>query len=152
MESYCWEICRQCKKYSFISIPHFDRFSEFPFLGLPLGSIYQDIYLMQVSKTSVMAMKSYTYRAELLLRDYLLADPYVLYTSVLCGIVMCKMVCFFCLPLFWSFPALNCVNHLIRRICNDCGGKQRKLHIIWWQTFMYSLLADPYAISSFSRL
>ncbi|KAM0951617.1 putative TRAM/LAG1/CLN8 domain-containing protein [Dioscorea sansibarensis] len=46
---------------------------------------------MQVSKTSVMAMKSYTYRAELLLRDYLLADPYVLYTSVLCGIVMCKM-------------------------------------------------------------
>ncbi|KAH7661055.1 TRAM/LAG1/CLN8 homology domain-containing protein [Dioscorea alata] len=38
-----------------------------------------------------MAMKSYTYQAELLLRDYLLADPYVLYTSVLCGIVMCKM-------------------------------------------------------------
>lgn len=112
-----------------------------------------NIYIsMQVSKTSFMAMKSYTYQAELLLRDYLLADPCVLYTSVLCGIVMCKMVCFFCLLLFWRFFALNCVSHLIRRICSDCGEKQRKLHMIWWQTFMYSLLADPYPINSFPCL
>ncbi|KAJ6851739.1 transmembrane protein 56-like [Iris pallida] len=46
---------------------------------------------MQVSKTSLMAMKSYRYHAELLVKDYLLADPIVPYTSVLCGIFMCKM-------------------------------------------------------------
>lgn len=47
--------------------------------------------MMQVSMASVMAMKSYRYQAELLVKDYLLADPCVPYTSVLCGIFMCKM-------------------------------------------------------------
>lgn len=40
-----------------------------------------------------MAMKSYRYQAEILVKDYLLADPFVRYTSVLGGIFMCKMVC-----------------------------------------------------------
>ncbi|URE48463.1 TLC [Musa troglodytarum] len=38
-----------------------------------------------------MAMKSYRYQAEILVKDYLLADPFVRYTSVLGGIFMCKM-------------------------------------------------------------
>ncbi|WOK91688.1 hypothetical protein Cni_G00379 [Canna indica] len=38
-----------------------------------------------------MATKSYSYQAELLVRDYLLADPYVPYTSILGGIIICKM-------------------------------------------------------------
>nr|CAD1828214.1 unnamed protein product [Ananas comosus var. bracteatus] len=47
--------------------------------------------MMQVSKSSVMAVKSYKYQAEALVKDYLLADPIVPYTAVLGGIVMCKM-------------------------------------------------------------
>ena len=48
---------------------------------------------MQVSKTSVMAIKAYQDKAEVLVRNYLLADPFVHYTSVFGGIFMCKMVC-----------------------------------------------------------
>ncbi|RWW25012.1 hypothetical protein BHE74_00008981 [Ensete ventricosum] len=47
---------------------------------------------MQVSKLQVMAEKSYIYQAEWLVRNYLLADHLVAYTSVLVGIYMCKMV------------------------------------------------------------
>ncbi|XP_074567596.1 uncharacterized protein LOC141824245 [Curcuma longa] len=36
-------------------------------------------------------MESYRYQAEILVKDYLLADPFIPYTSVLCGIFMCKM-------------------------------------------------------------
>ncbi|KAG8062034.1 hypothetical protein GUJ93_ZPchr0003g16705 [Zizania palustris] len=38
-----------------------------------------------------MAMTVYKYQAQALMRDYLLADPLVPYTSVLVGIVLCKM-------------------------------------------------------------
>ncbi|XP_008681403.1 uncharacterized protein [Zea mays] len=37
------------------------------------------------------AMTAYKYQAQALMRDYLLADPLVPYTSVLIGIVLCKM-------------------------------------------------------------
>lgn len=59
--------------------------------------------MLQASKASVMAMKSYGYPAELLVRDYILADPFVPYTSVLCGIVMCKMV-----RILFPLLRLNC--------------------------------------------
>ncbi|KAF9587614.1 hypothetical protein IFM89_004446 [Coptis chinensis] len=49
-------------------------------------------YVMPVSKEAVMAIKSYQDQAELLVRDYLLADPFIPYTSVLGGIFACKMV------------------------------------------------------------
>jgi hypothetical protein len=42
----------------------------------------------------VMAMKSYQINAELLLKEYLLADPLIPYTSITGGIFACKMVCF----------------------------------------------------------
>ncbi|KAJ6796598.1 transmembrane protein 56-like [Iris pallida] len=62
------------------------------FVGFLLwGFLATDTHVMQVSKTSVMAMKSYRYQAELLVKDYLLADPFVPYTSVLFGIFMCKV-------------------------------------------------------------
>ena len=38
------------------------------------------------------AVTAYKYQAQALMRDYLLADPLVPYTSVLMGIVFCKMV------------------------------------------------------------
>ncbi|XP_065022622.1 uncharacterized protein LOC103998203 isoform X2 [Musa acuminata AAA Group] len=38
-----------------------------------------------------MALKFYRYQAELLVKNYLLADPYISYTSVLGGIFLCKM-------------------------------------------------------------
>ena len=57
---------------------------------------------MDLSTTSVLAAKAYKYKAESLVKDYLLADSYVLsYTAVLGGILMCKMV---------QFAPLLCVN------------------------------------------
>lgn len=47
---------------------------------------------MAVSKEAVIAMKSYQNQAQLLVKDYLLADPFLPYTSVLGGIFACKMV------------------------------------------------------------
>ncbi|CAL9760035.1 unnamed protein product [Musa acuminata subsp. burmannicoides] len=38
-----------------------------------------------------MALEFYRYQAELLVKNYLLADPYISYTSVLGGIFLCKM-------------------------------------------------------------
>jgi hypothetical protein len=54
---------------------------------------------MDLSRTYVMAAKAYSYKAESLVKEYLLADSYVLFTAVLGGILMCKMV---------SFSPLNC--------------------------------------------
>jgi hypothetical protein len=39
-----------------------------------------------------MAMTAYKYQAQALMRDYMLSDPLVPYTSVLIGIVLCKIV------------------------------------------------------------
>ncbi|KAJ6337144.1 hypothetical protein OIU76_006922 [Salix suchowensis] len=39
-----------------------------------------------------MAMKSYQNHAELLVKEYLLADPLIPYTSIIGGIFACKMV------------------------------------------------------------
>jgi hypothetical protein len=39
-----------------------------------------------------MAMTAYTYQAQAMMKDYLLADPLVPYTSVLIGVLLCKMV------------------------------------------------------------
>ena len=49
---------------------------------------------MDLSTTSVLAAKAYKYKAESLVKEYLLADSYVSYTAVLGGILMCKMVPF----------------------------------------------------------
>ncbi|KAJ3707131.1 hypothetical protein LUZ61_010836 [Rhynchospora tenuis] len=40
---------------------------------------------------SMMEVKSYQYQAEVLMKEYLLADGLITYTSVLCGLLMCKM-------------------------------------------------------------
>ncbi|KAL5731904.1 hypothetical protein ACHQM5_004588 [Ranunculus cassubicifolius] len=47
---------------------------------------------MAVSTETVMAIKSYQNQAELLVKDYLLADSILPYTSVLGSILACKMV------------------------------------------------------------
>lgn len=44
------------------------------------------------TKKATMAIESYHNQAEQLLKEYLLADPFVPYTSVMGGIVACKMV------------------------------------------------------------
>lgn len=49
---------------------------------------------MDLSTSSVLAAKAYKYKAESLVKDYLLADSYVSFTAVLGGILMCKMVQF----------------------------------------------------------
>ncbi|XP_031505155.1 uncharacterized protein LOC116267526 isoform X1 [Nymphaea colorata] len=47
---------------------------------------------MQVSKTAVMAIKAYQHQAKLLFNDYLLADPFIPYTSVIGGVLLCKLI------------------------------------------------------------
>ncbi|XP_020704395.1 transmembrane protein 56 isoform X2 [Dendrobium catenatum] len=46
--------------------------------------------MILVSFRSIIAMKSYS-QTEVLVKDYLLADAIIPYTSVLCGIFMCKV-------------------------------------------------------------
>ncbi|XP_059650253.1 uncharacterized protein LOC132296005 isoform X2 [Cornus florida] len=47
---------------------------------------------MAVSKKTVMAFKSYQNQAEKLVKNYILADPFIPYTAILGGIFACKMV------------------------------------------------------------
>ncbi|PRQ29964.1 putative TRAM/LAG1/CLN8 domain-containing protein [Rosa chinensis] len=47
---------------------------------------------MAVSRKTAMTIKSYQNQAETLVKSYLLADPFMPYTSVLGGIFLCKMV------------------------------------------------------------
>ncbi|CAL4926570.1 unnamed protein product [Urochloa decumbens] len=64
------------------------------------------------------AAMAYKYQAQALMRDYLLADPLVPYTSVLIGIVLCKMVSvgYFITDLamiFWLYPSLGGMEYVL---------------------------------------
>lgn len=48
--------------------------------------------LMAVAVKTAMTLKSYQNQAGLLVKDYLLSDPFVPYTSILGGILACKVV------------------------------------------------------------
>lgn len=52
--------------------------------------------MISVPEQTAMAMKSYQDHAEVLVRDYLIADPFIPYTSMICGLLACKVV----LPIF----------------------------------------------------
>ncbi|XP_052201760.1 uncharacterized protein LOC127807747 isoform X2 [Diospyros lotus] len=47
---------------------------------------------MAVSKRTIMALKSYQNQAEVLVKNYLLADPFIPYTSILGSVFFCKML------------------------------------------------------------
>ena len=68
---------------------------------------------MAMSTETAMAIKSYQNQAEALVKNYLLADPFIPYTSVLGGIFACKVV--IVLPFrsvlnlrVVAWPALSC--------------------------------------------
>lgn len=48
--------------------------------------------MMAMSENTVIAIKSYQNQAGVLVKNYLLADPFIPYTSVLAGIFFCKLV------------------------------------------------------------
>lgn len=54
--------------------------------------------LSAMSSPSLQTIKSYHHQAQHLVNSYLLADPFIPYTSVLTGIFLCKVVLYF--PLF----------------------------------------------------
>ncbi|XWS44419.1 hypothetical protein CRYUN_Cryun15aG0043600 [Craigia yunnanensis] len=58
-----------------------------------------------------MEIKSYRDQAELLLKEYLLADSFIPHTSVICGICACKMIYdltqLFSIVYFKSYPSLS---------------------------------------------
>lgn len=45
-----------------------------------------------VSELTTMAFKSYQNKAEGLVKDYLISGPFIPYSSVLCGLLACKVV------------------------------------------------------------
>lgn len=45
------------------------------------------------SLNSVLPFKAYQNQAGVLVRNYVLADPYIPYTSIFAGILTCKLVC-----------------------------------------------------------
>nr|KJB69043.1 hypothetical protein B456_011G050300 [Gossypium raimondii] len=47
--------------------------------------------MREVPKQTVMAIKSYQNQAQLLVKNYLFADPFIPYTSILGGILACKV-------------------------------------------------------------
>ncbi|GAB4829578.1 hypothetical protein Ancab_019246 [Ancistrocladus abbreviatus] len=47
---------------------------------------------MSVSSKTVMTIKSYQNQAQGLVKNYLLADPFIPYTSILTGMLACKMI------------------------------------------------------------
>lgn len=47
---------------------------------------------MAASRKTVLAFKSYQSQAQVLVRNYLLADPFIPYTSILGGMFLCKLV------------------------------------------------------------
>jgi hypothetical protein len=47
---------------------------------------------MAVSRKTVLAIKSYQNQAHVLFNNYLLADPFIPYTSILGGMLLCKVV------------------------------------------------------------
>jgi hypothetical protein len=53
---------------------------------------------MDLPVNPIEVAKAYKYKAELLLKDYMLADAYVLYAAVLGGILMCKLVLYLSTP------------------------------------------------------
>ncbi|XP_078437133.1 uncharacterized protein LOC144707766 [Wolffia australiana] len=55
-----------------------------------MASSWRDT-MMQASEFSTLAIKSYSYKAEVLAKDYLLVEPFVPFVSVLAGVFMCKM-------------------------------------------------------------
>ncbi|GJN17533.1 hypothetical protein PR202_gb04610 [Eleusine coracana subsp. coracana] len=73
---------------------------------------------MDLSTTSVLAAKAYKYKAESLVKDYLLADSYVSFTAVLGGILMCKMV--------------YDITHLISSFYYKGYGSLSKTHKLEW--------------------
>lgn len=46
-----------------------------------------------LNSKEMLAFKSYQNQAELFVKEYLLADPLIPYTSIAGGIFACKMVC-----------------------------------------------------------
>ena len=70
--------------------------------------------IMDFPVDPIISAKAYKYKAELLFKEYLLADSYVLYTSVLVGLLMCKLVLLFTHS---DFHLLNLMLNLAVHLC-----------------------------------
>ncbi|KNA23774.1 hypothetical protein SOVF_022070 [Spinacia oleracea] len=71
---------------------------------------------MAVSKQTVMAIKSYQNQAENLVKNHLLSDPIIPYTSIIAGILACKVIYnltqLFSALYFKSYTGLNKVQRI----------------------------------------
>ncbi|CAN0854960.1 TLC domain-containing protein 4-B [Linum grandiflorum] len=74
--------------------------------------------MVPVPKETVMAIEAYRSQAQVLVKSYLFADPFVPYTSVLGGVVACKVVSvgYFIADLgmiFWFYPSLGGMEYVV---------------------------------------
>jgi hypothetical protein len=60
--------------------------------SISLGLLAKAYAVMLVSEQATMAINSYQSQAGSLLKEYVLADPFIPYTSIIGGILACKMV------------------------------------------------------------
>lgn len=61
--------------------------------------------MVTVTRKTAMAIKSYHSQAELLIKDYILSDPIIPYTSIIGGILVFKLVNKIC-PFILHFSSL----------------------------------------------
>ncbi|GJN14899.1 hypothetical protein PR202_gb01774 [Eleusine coracana subsp. coracana] len=93
-----------------------------PWRGSGVGWCWIDKFQsMDLPVNPIEVAKAYKYKAELLLKDYMLADSYVLYAAVLGGILMCKLVSvgYFIADLamiFWFYPSLGGMEYVIHHV------------------------------------
>lgn len=63
---------------------------------------------MAMSEQTVTAIKSYQNQAQVLVKNYIIADPFIPYTSILAGLLACKVVHSFLLVSLYLFYLCTC--------------------------------------------
>lgn len=97
---------------------------------------------MAVSKKTVLAIKSYQNQAEVLVKNYLLSDPFIPYTSILGGIFACKLVRSYLMTIFESGMSLYHMDCLLTNYSHTCfifffsSGRHKHLHILILYTYI----------------
>lgn len=106
---------------------------------------------MRVSKRTGLTLQSYQTQAEVLVKDYLLADPFIPYTSVLGGMFACKLVNLQTLILFYFCSFSSLFLDWAQRLQGLCTSVSFD-HLIFLQIYDISQLFSTLYFLSYSSL
>ncbi|KAL2930490.1 Transmembrane protein 56 [Bienertia sinuspersici] len=101
---------------------------------------------MAVSKETVMAIKSYQNQAENLVKNHLLSDPIIPYTSIVAGMLVCKVI-YNLTQLFSAlyFKSYACLNRVQRIEWNNRGISTVHAFFIAAMSLYFVFWSDLYA-------